>query len=89
MALAGKYKSFVPDVFPDQALHQQLASNASPALRQMLLNTQYPTTTQDYKQQINSLLKTLQTNPAGSAESVQAMIALSELQNEISARPLA
>jgi hypothetical protein len=79
MELAGKY---LPDIYPNQALHQQLAKTASPALRNMLLNTQYPTSTEQYKKEIQKLLATLQSHPPESNEVTQAMIALGELQNK-------
>jgi hypothetical protein len=79
MELAGKYLS---DIYPNQVLHQQLAKNASPALRNMLLNTQYPTSVEQYKKEIQNLLATLQNYSPESNETTQAMIALSELQNK-------
>jgi hypothetical protein len=79
MELAGKY---LPDIYPNQVLHQQLAKNASPALRNMLLNTQYPTSVEQYKKEIQNLLATLQNYSPESNEATQAMIALSELQNK-------
>lgn len=77
--LAGKY---LPEIYPNQVLHQQLARNASPALRNMLLNTQYPTSVEQYKKEIQNLLATLQNYSPESNEATQAMIALSELQNK-------
>ena len=57
MELAGKY---APDFFPNQQRHQQIAAQAtSPALRELALNTQYPSTKQEVKGTVQSLVNKL------------------------------
>lgn len=57
MELAGKY---TPDFFPNQQRHQQIAAQTtSPVLKELALNTQYPSTKQEVKGTVQGLVNKL------------------------------